>query len=107
MVLHFFDAPAAAAIVGTFNGWLAPGSYLVVSVGCGDEQTGGQLAREYTASTLYNHSPAQIRALFGGLGMVPPGLVDARNWFPGKPPVPPAPAGGHILAGVALKPATG
>jgi SAM-dependent methyltransferase len=106
MVLHFFGAPAATAIVQGFVRWLAPGSYLVVSVGCGDEHTGGQLARAYTAATLHNHSPAQIRAFFAGLGMVPPGLVDARNWFPGQPPIPPAPGGGHILAGVARKPAT-
>jgi hypothetical protein len=46
MVLHFFDASAAKDITAAFVNSLAPGSYLVLSVGCGDEDTGKQRLRE-------------------------------------------------------------
>ena len=104
-VLHFFDAEAARKIVAELTNWLAPGSYVAISVGSGDEQTGGALAREYQAATLYNHSPAQISGFFAGLDLIePPGLVDARNWHPGMLVTPPVGhQGGHVLAGVGRK----
>jgi SAM-dependent methyltransferase len=105
MVLHFFDAATAHDIVATFAPATAPGSYLVLSVGSGDEQTGDALAREYQACTLYNHSPAQIAAFLEDLEPIPPGITDAVAWMPGSPgQLPPAQPGGHILAGVARKP---
>jgi hypothetical protein len=104
MVLHFFDAEAASKIITAFTGWLAPGSNVVISVGAGDERTGGTLAREYTAATVHNHTPGQVAGFFAGLDLVPPGLVDARDWDPGTVAVPPAPhRGGRILAGVGRK----
>ena len=104
-VVHFFDAEAAQKIMTVLIDWLAPGSYVVLSVGSGDKQTGGALAREYQASTLYNHSPEQITGFFAGLDLIdPPGLVDARNWNPGMLVTPPlADQGGHILVGVGRK----
>jgi hypothetical protein len=105
MVLHFFDVETAAQIVAGYTAAVAPGSYLVISAGSGDERTGGLLAREYKASALYNHSPEQIAGWFAGLELIdPPGLVDARAWQPGTPAAPPSAAGGHVLAGVARKP---
>ena len=105
MVLHFFDAATAHDIVATFAPATAPGSYLVLSVGSGDERTGGALAREYQAGTLYNHSLAQIAAFLEDLELIPPGVTDAVAWMPGSPgQPPPAQTGGHILAGVARKP---
>ena len=56
MVLHFFDAATASDIVATFARAVSPGSYIVLSVGSGDERTGDALAREYRAGTLHNHS---------------------------------------------------
>ena len=85
MVLHFMDAATARGIAGAITGALAPGSYVVISAGSGDEQTGGMLAREYQAGPLYNHSPAQIGAFFEGLDLIPPGLTDAWAWEPGRP----------------------
>jgi O-methyltransferase involved in polyketide biosynthesis len=105
MVLHFFDAATAHDIVATFARAVTPGSYFVLSVGSGDEQTGDALAREYQAGTLYNHSLAQIAAFIEDLEPIPPGVTDAVAWVPGslgQPP--PAQTGGHILAGVARKP---
>jgi SAM-dependent methyltransferase len=105
MVLHFFDTEAAAKITAALADWLAPGSYLVVSVGSGDERTGGALAREYRAATLHNHTPQQVAGFFAYLDLVPPGLVDARDWSPGTIAAPPAVhRGGRILAGAGRKP---
>jgi S-adenosyl methyltransferase len=39
MVLHFFPAEMAQKIVAELAAWLAPGSYVVISVGSGDEET--------------------------------------------------------------------
>ena len=108
MVLHFFDAATASDIVATFARAVSPGSYLVLSVGSGDEQTGDALAREYQAGTLYNHSFKQISAFVEDLELVPPGVTDAMAWMPGSPSQsPPPPSGGRILACVARKPGAG
>jgi SAM-dependent methyltransferase len=105
LVLHFFEATAAEKIMAGLIDWLAPGGYVVISVGSGDETTGGTLTREYQAGSLHNHPPEQVAAFLDGLDILPPGLVDARSWQPG------APAGearqhqgGRILAGAGRKP---
>jgi SAM-dependent methyltransferase len=100
-VLHFFSLAAARRIVTEFAGLVAPGSYLVISVG----SSGRTLAREYAASTLHDHSTDEIRSLLTGLEIVdPPGLVDALYWVPGTPAPAPGGTGGHILAAVARTP---
>jgi SAM-dependent methyltransferase len=105
LVLHFFDATAAEKIMADLTGWLAPGSYVVISVGSGDERIGGTLAREYKAGPLHNHPPGQIAAFLDGLDILPPGLVDARFWQPGAPAREPRKhQGGRILAGIGRKP---
>ncbi len=76
----------------------------MISVGSGDEQTGGRLAREYTAGTLYNHAPDRIAEFFAGLELVSPGLVEARHWDPALSAAPPGRRSGRILAGVGRKP---
>jgi len=107
MVLHFVDVGTAAAIVADFVSSLAPGSYVVLSVGSGDEETGRELAREYRAAPLYNHSEAEVAGFLAGLELAGPGLADARSWDPGLTTAPPAQEGGRILAGVAKKLITG
>jgi len=105
MVLHFLDAATAGDVTRIIAQAIAPGSYLVISCGSGDEDTGGRLANEYAAGTLHNYTPRQITGFFGGLELIdPPGLTDARHWMPGQPAPTPSPDGGHILAGVARKP---
>ncbi len=103
LILHFFDADTAKDITSAFVNSLAPGSYLVLSVGSGDEETGKQLTSEYSAGTLYNHSPARIAGFFDGLELVGPGLIDARDWQPNLTTVPVEHRGGRILAGVGRK----
>ena len=104
LVLHFFDADTVREITAAFTRSIAPGSYVVISVGSGDEETGGQLVEEYAAGTLHNHSPAQIAGFFAGLDFVGPGLADAGDWEPGPLARPHGDHGGGILAGVGLKP---
>ena len=72
MVLHFFDASTVDDIVATLTRALPPGSYIVLSVGSGDEQTGDALAREYRAGTLHYHPLAQIVAFVENLELIPP-----------------------------------
>jgi hypothetical protein len=84
MVLHLFDAATAHDIVTTFAHAVGPDSYFVLSVGSGDEQTGGALVREYQAGTLYNHSVKQIATFLDGLELIPPGVTDAMAWMPGS-----------------------
>jgi O-methyltransferase involved in polyketide biosynthesis len=103
MVLHFFQAQAVSEIMGTIVRSVVPGSYVIISVGSGDEQTGGQLTRAYTAGTLYNHAPDQIARFFDGLELVGPGLVEAGDWDPLGAARTPTGTGGHILAGVGRK----
>jgi hypothetical protein len=104
LVLHFFDADTAREITAAFTGAIAPGSYVVISVGSADEDTGVQLVEEYAAGTFHNHSPAQIVGFFSGLDLVGPGLADAGDWEPGLLARPHDHHGGRILAGVGLKP---
>jgi hypothetical protein len=103
-ILHFFDFEHAWQIAGAFTAWLPAGSCLILSVGCGDEETGGAVTSAYTAAPLYNHSPQQITAFFGGLDLTSPGLVDAKDWRPGWREYHRKHEGGRILAGVARKP---
>ncbi len=103
-VLHFFPLATARRIITEFAGLAAPGSYLIISVG----SSGSRLAREYTAGTLHDHSPDEIRTLLTGLEIIdPPGLVDALHWTPGTPAPAPTRSGGHILAAVARTPGAG
>lgn len=103
MILHFFEAQAVSEIMRTIIRSIAPGSYVIISVGSGDEQTATGLARAYTATTLYNHAAGEVAGFFDGLEIAEPGLVDARNWESLDVAQPPAEAGWHILTGVGQK----
>ncbi len=109
LVLHFFDFGTAREVAAELTESIVPGSYLVMSVSSGAEETSGTPNREYKAGTLYNHSPKQIAGFFGGLELVGPGLVDAGEWepAPGGTTSPSSPDGGGILAGVGRKPSAG
>lgn len=68
MVLQVLDPPAAHAVVGVLVRALAPGSYLIVSVGEGDT---GRLP---DAVAPGGFTPGDVASLFGGLDMAPPGV---------------------------------
>jgi O-methyltransferase involved in polyketide biosynthesis len=104
-LLHFFPADAARDLVAAYVPALAPGSYVVLSVGRADgneESRGFGTYSSNGAAPVYNHSVADFAGFFGPLTLVPPGVVDAREWHPdgGQPgPLPPRP--GQALVGVA------
>jgi hypothetical protein len=111
-ILHFFDFGTAHEVAAELTKSIVPGSYVVMSVSSGDEETSGTPIREYQAGTLYLHSPTQIAEFFGGLELVGPGLVEAREWdpAPGAPGSTVSPSvrdDGRILAGVGRKPLAG
>jgi hypothetical protein len=104
MILHFFEADAATKVTAALTDWLGPGSCVVISVGSDDERTGPMLTCEYRAATLYNHTREQFAGFFGGLDLVPPGVVEARDWEPGTFVPPVRHRGARILVGVGRMP---
>jgi O-methyltransferase involved in polyketide biosynthesis len=107
-VLHFFPPEAAAELIRRYVAALASGSYLVVSIGMLAGETGDRIMRLYSqgSTPIYRYTEDQVAALFDGLDLVGPGLVDARVWAPGvtTPGTPAARPGGSVLAAVARKP---
>lgn len=105
LVLHFLDAARAREVASAYVSALAPGSYVIISVGRGDGEIGQQVTSTYDAAPLYNHTPEDVTAFFDGLELVAPGVTEARAWRPGWPAAPiNVGRAGQILAGVAKKP---
>ena len=101
--LHFVDERAARKVADGFMRPVPPGSYLVLSAGTGGPEFEEELGPLYTAADAYNHSPEQIRGLFGDLDLISPGLVDAGHWRPGWAPPQQPQRKAMMLAGVAHK----
>jgi len=85
-VLHFIpDADDPAAIVATLTSALAPGSYLVISHLTGDLAPGPMAAgvaayNDMVPTGVTPRTHAEVTALFGGLSLVPPGVVPVAEW---------------------------
>lgn len=103
-LLHFFAPDAARDLVAGYVAALAPGSYVVLSAGRGDGDVANQGFSTYSSSGAarpYNHSVPDFTSFFGDLVLVPPGIVDARDWHPHpgeEGPFPPR--GGYAIVGV-------
>jgi hypothetical protein len=103
-VLHFMDADAARAVTAGYARLIAPGSCLVTSVACyDDEGLGKQLAEEYTAATWHNHTLSDVESFFAGLELVGPGVTEAQTWRAWMPQPVMRHREGHVLAGVAQR----
>jgi O-methyltransferase involved in polyketide biosynthesis len=102
-VLHFLDPAAARNVASAFIRAIAPGSYVIISVGTGQDEVAAPFSAAYTAAPLYIFSPDEIMTFFGGLEMVPPGLVPARGWKGGSP-APKLARRPTFLAGMGRKP---
>jgi O-methyltransferase involved in polyketide biosynthesis len=103
-LLHFFAPDAARDLVARYLKALAPGSYIVLSVGRadGEEAKKGFSAYSSGGTRVYNHSVADFTSFFHGLDPVPPGIVDALEWFPDAEwPVRLSPRDGQVIVGVA------
>jgi O-methyltransferase involved in polyketide biosynthesis len=103
-LLHFFPTAAASDLVARYVAALAPGSYVVLTVGRGDGDDVDRGFGAYSSGGVqaYNHSVAGFTSFFGPLTLVPPGVVDAREWHKDgdrAEPLPPRP--GQTIVGVA------
>ncbi len=107
-VLHFLAAADdPAGIVAALARALAPGSYLVISHLTADLAPGqvGAAIEAYNAAVpvgVIPRSHAEVTALFGGLPLVPPGVVPLAEWrhSPATGPAPHA----DLYAGIARIP---
>jgi O-methyltransferase involved in polyketide biosynthesis len=103
-VLHFVPGDIARQSVAAFADAMAPGSYVVISVGFdATPAPDGDFADAYNAQAgpaIYRQSRDGINALFTGLDVLPPGVVDAAAWRSEQPPIAPPGRGATILAGV-------
>ena len=92
-VLHFLtDADDPAGIVAALAAALAPGSLVAISHLTSDFAPDAVTAAvaAYNAlvpSGITARSHAQVTALFGGLPLVPPGIVPVTEWRPGHAPL--------------------
>ena len=103
-LLHFFPADAAHDLVARYAAALPPGSYVVLSVGRADGDTAVQGFGAYSsgAARVYNHSVPEFAGFFGSMELVPPGVVDSREWHPGREqPTRLPPRNGQVIVGVA------
>jgi O-methyltransferase involved in polyketide biosynthesis len=101
---HFFSPDAARDLVARYVAALAPGSYVVLSAGRADDEAAKQGFSAYSSggTRVYNHSVPEFASFFGPLELVPPGVVDAREWRPDwEQPVHFPPREGQVIAGVA------
>jgi hypothetical protein len=107
-VLHFLAAADdPAGIVATLARALAPGSYLVISHLTADLAPGqvGAAVEAYNTGVpggVIPRSHAEVTALFGGLPLVPPGVVPLTEWRSAAATGPAACA--DLYAGVARTP---
>ncbi|HLI41025.1 MAG TPA: SAM-dependent methyltransferase [Streptosporangiaceae bacterium] len=86
--LHFIpDESDPAGIVRRMMDRLAPGSYLAISQAVSDDPEYRRWTSEFGRESYGGRfgrirSREEVRAFFGGLEMVEPGLVDVRDWRP-------------------------
>jgi hypothetical protein len=103
-VLHFVPPDTARRTVAAFTGAMVPGSYLIISVGFdGSPAPDGDFADTYNAQAgpvIYRQSREGINALFSGLEVIPPGVVEAAAWRPEQPDAARSGRVATILAGV-------
>jgi SAM-dependent methyltransferase len=107
-ILHFIgEQQDPAGIVATFRNALAPGSHIVIShvADLPDHDGPARSTATRQAVQLYQdlaapfvlRTQAQVTALFDGLDLLPPGVVQVHLWRPGRRrPGPPIP----VLAGI-------
>ncbi len=107
MILHFLDPAEAADLTAAFVRDIAPGSFLIISVGVNNDapELGERFATTYTAASVYAHDRKQIAGYFAGLEVVEPGLTEARLWRPAFPPDAAESRPADLVAGVGRKPA--
>ena len=79
-VLHFTDAGTARDVTSAFCQAIAPGSYLIISVGSGSRSEQDNFSTAYPAARVFMHSTDEIRSFFHVLELLPPGVVPVPLW---------------------------
>ncbi|MGH3171986.1 MAG: SAM-dependent methyltransferase [Trebonia sp.] len=104
-LLHFFPPGASQDLVARYVAALAPGSFLIVSIGFDDAGACGPSnpfisAYRQGGNPLHNYTWTQVEALFDGLELAGPGITDVRAWRAGWADLPRSarPAGGIVGA---------
>jgi len=88
-LLHFFPVETGRELVARYAAALAPGSYVLLTMGLADGPAADRFFDLYSKgpAPLYKHSAEEFESFFGDLPLVPPGVADARSWRPGWPMV--------------------
>jgi hypothetical protein len=117
-ILHFLPADAADAAVAAFRERMAPGSYLVVSAGHGNDRSlpvRDRIQAAYGAdAVLTGRTATEFATYFGDFELMPPGILPITEWpleavdSPDPPQSPPlrlvqAPTAAGMLAGIGRK----
>ena len=103
-LLHFYSPAAGRSLVGRYAAGLAPGSYVVISNVRGDGEVADRWFGTYSSGVAqgHNYPVAEFAALFDGMELVPPGVVDGRQWHPGWSDLPKLRSrDGQAISGVA------
>lgn len=107
-LLHSIDPATARDLVRRYTAALAGGGYLIVSVIRGDGEAAEQGFGAYNQggpAVGHNYAVAEFTEFFDGLELVPPGVADARAWWPdGAAPEALTSRAGQALVGVARLP---
>ena len=105
--MHFFPAGTGRELVARYAAALAPGSYVLLTMGLADGPAADRFFELYSkgAAPLFKHSAEDFASFFGDLPLLPPGVADARSWRPGWPmgSVPPK-REAEMIVGVARVP---
>ena len=102
MILHFYEAQTARKIMAQIMDHIPYGSYVILSVGQLDGDSGEEFTREYDAAPLYHHSQDEVASFLEGLEPVGPGVTEAYKWRAPAPSLD-GPRRGHIWAAVGHK----
>ena len=105
-VLHFVDPQVASRAIERYVRPLAPGSMLAISAACAEDLNAPDVARiravyEASPSPFVFHDPKQFAALFDGLELCEPGIIEVSQWRDAGPPL--TYSGMSFRAGVARK----
>lgn len=98
-LLHFFPVEAGRDLVERYASALAPGSFVILTMGLADGPAADRFFEAYSKgpTRLYKHSAGDFASFFGDLPLVPPGIVDGRAWRPAWPKVPTPPERDAII----------
>jgi len=103
-LLHFYRPDQARALVSEYAAGLAAGSYVVISNVRGDGEVANRWFGTYSSGVTqgHNYPVAEFARLFDGMKLIPPGVVDGRQWHAGWLDLPSVAArDGQAIAGVA------